>query len=167
MDFPLTSLQKFPVYQSREDYELSTGKSCPAYDESVPVQRWLDPEAINVKERFITYPYTLQILREPGSNKKIFAIVPLVALTTECRRVNIPVTNPPAGTQPSGFPEIPCPLSRGLLVNEILVDATGLMMGGVAVHDITSGPSAYTMTDHDMIVAIYKQVVPDSADQKA
>jgi hypothetical protein len=118
---PISSLNLFPTYETREAYERATGQPCPAWDASRKPKSWMDP---NAKKALMVggVPYALypnvyvsfdQIAGQPVWDQ-------LGLPVTEAKTVNIPPkgegqTNVPGADQP----EVPCPM-RDLTDDEVI-----------------------------------------------
>ena len=109
--YGIMGLYRFPVYESRKDYELRTGKQCPEWDASKAPTYWEDPEAqvdvqvsyeawVNAEKKeaitgeYVNYPLVMAIDKQTGAllsgcEGRPF-MGPLWTGLETARRVNIP-----------------------------------------------------------------------------
>lgn len=121
MPKPISSLNLFPTYATREAYEAATGQPCPSWDATRRPKSWLDP---NAAKAFLVngVPYAVYPNIYAGFDQIINSPLwdTLGLPVSEAKTVNIPPkgegqTNVPGADQP----EVPCPC-RSLADNEVI-----------------------------------------------
>lgn len=107
--FPLSSVYKFPVYQTREQFAAATGLPVPPYDPRKPVKSWFDPAPVLVG-KVVMYKHPVV-----GADGRIVE-EPFLLSAEDAKIVNIPPKAPGVPDQPT-VGEVPVPV-RDLLPNE-------------------------------------------------
>ena len=116
----ISSLNRFPTYETREAYEAATGKPCPPFTGKAP-KYWQDPDA---KKAFMvgSIPYALYPLIYAGfdqvTNQPIWDQLGIPV--EEAKGVNIPPTGTgQTNVEGADLPAVRCPC-RELKDNEVI-----------------------------------------------
>ncbi len=146
--FPLSTLYRFPVFQTREAYQSATGLEAPPYDASKPLKSWFDPNPAAIGS-VVLYSHPIV-----GLDGKVVE-EPLLLKVADAKAINIPPKAPGVPDLPAAEGEIPVPC-RPLLATEQYVVGFG---GIIEVRDATkvptnSVPGGFTDADRSLLKAI-------------
>ena len=155
MSKPLSSLNLFPTYGSREEYTAKTGKPCPEWDGTKHPKIWEDPNAKKVfmvaGTQYTLYANTFvkydEVLHQPVWDQ-------LGIPVDEAKTVNIPPkgtgqTNVPGADQP----EIPCPM-RLLADDEIIKPVFGGIPMVFTASELQSVEVGFSQDDRERLKRI-------------
>lgn len=155
---PISVLNLFPTYATREAYEQTTSKPCPAWDQTRAPKAWEDPAA-QQKLKVGTVPYTVYDrifvgFDAAGAPK----FEPLGMPVSEAKTVNIPpkgegMTNVPG----TGAPEVPCPI-RELEDDEILKPGFGNVPQVFRAAELVTVDTGFTQADRELLIKIANKV---------
>lgn len=156
---PISVLYLFPVYQTRQDYEARTGKTCPEFDPSRPTKHWEDL-TVPDKKRVVLYERVLATdghgvpLEEDGHP----FFEPVVLSADHARTVNIPPKE--AANEHNQYDiGVPC---RALEGDEVLVFKPGVPFRLVMVHRPSlvpkDEPAQWTIADRELLRKIAEKL---------
>lgn len=166
LQYGLSNLYLFPIYQTREAYHDATGLDAPLYDPSKPIKSWFDPKALNdpkfAQYRKIIYDRVLALAENgtplvDGDGKPFFEALQIDK--TIAATVNIPHKAPGVPDEPTTGVEIPVPC-RELQHDEELF----FQFGGTAavrnktIHQAIEDKGDFTAEDRELLHQIAKKV---------
>lgn len=157
---PLSSLYLFPVYQTRDEYRLKTGREAPPFNPARPVKSWEHPAAVNNVSRKVVYPWVIALDdhgRPLTDERGRPFFEPMMLDREDAATVNIPAKDfsgrlPEVATVGIEVP-VPC---RGLAEEEelTLFGPGGLVMVSLPEDRLT--PVSFTIEDRNLLRAIAK-----------
>lgn len=154
MPQPLSVLNLFATFATREEYEAKTGKPCPAWDPKRQPKAWEDPDAHKVlvvgQVSYMLYDRIFVALSPQGDPVWDSLGLPV----GDAKTVNIPPrgegqTNVPGADQP----EVPCPL-RELADDEVLKAGFGNVPQVFKSAELVSIDVGFTQVDRDLLIKI-------------
>lgn len=149
----------FPYYQTREEYERLTGKTCPPYLDTGRPKYWegtVEPDADPDLTIRFTVPYNSRggvALNSDKSPKLSF----LDLKPEEIVRVNIP--HKQVGSFPGATSAVEIQPPCDLLSNEKLEFQTGIGAAQLRIRNTAKTPTAATMSERQLLEAIYTAIV--------
>ena len=117
---PITALNLFPTYGSREDYTAATGKPCPPWNPKRLPKSWEDLSALSSTEDMVVYDRTFTGFVSGLPKWRRLFLTP-----AEAASVNIPPVGVPE-VPGADKPGVPCPM-RELADDEVLKPGPGPM----------------------------------------
>lgn len=155
---PISVLNLFQTYASREAYEQSTGKTCPTWDPTRAPKAWEDPGA-QQKLKVGTVAYTVYdriFVGFDASGAPIFE--PLGMPVAEAKTVNIAPTGPGSTNVPgASAPTVPCPL-RELEDDEVLKPGFGNVPQVFRAAELVTVDTGFTQADRELLIKVANKV---------
>jgi len=154
---PVAVLHLFPRFQTREEYEEKTGKTCPPWNPSRRPKEWFDPNPIELFIGPDGSGYTVydRVLTGKPDAAGAPALTRLAISVAEASTVNIPpkgtgATNVPGADQP----EVYAPL-KALSGTQVLVYRFGATVAVRNLDVVLDGEGGgFQQADRDLLKAI-------------
>jgi hypothetical protein len=150
MPKPISILNLFPTYASREAYKAATGKEAPPWNPGLHPKAWEDPAALSATEDMVVYD--LIFVKFDANQKPVFK--KLFLSPAEAANVNIaPKGTGMTNVSGADAPEVLCPL-RPLEDHEVLKPTFGDVPNVFEAIELVSVDTGFTMADREKLIAI-------------
>ena len=155
MPQPISSLNLFTTYGSREEYAEKTGKPCPAWDATRPPKAWEDP---NARKAFVVagvaYALYPRVFVHYDQAAKLPIWDQLGVPVDHAKTVNIPPKGDGQTNVPGAdVPDVPCPM-RELRDDEVIGVAFGAIPMVYTTGELEETVVGFTAADRAILLAI-------------
>jgi hypothetical protein len=167
LTYGIDKLYLFPVYGTREQYQLATGQEAPPFDPAKPPKFWFDAKAASSGKRNVVYDSVLALdafgrpmLDAAGQ----VMLEPMVLTAQQASAVNIPYMKT-ANEEGSGQIPVPVPLRDPEPDEELYIDrAQNVSIRNKKLWAENSDKGVFSPQDRELLRAIARKLGVPVAD---